>query len=118
MGRRRKTGTIDLPYNINPTTGCHEYTGSLTDEGYGQININGQRWLVHRLMWTLKKGYITRDDKVRHTCDNPPCMNIKHLRVGTQADNIQDAVRRGRLKGRVSKAKGNWRGGRPRKAKG
>ncbi len=33
---------------------------------------------------------------VRHTCDNPKCVNPKHLLVGTQLENANDARMRGR----------------------
>ncbi len=33
---------------------------------------------------------------VLHRCDNPPCSNPKHLYLGTQSDNVQDAFNRGR----------------------
>lgn len=38
---------------------------------------------------------------VIHSCDNPPCCNPKHLRVGTHADNAEDRSRRGRHRTRV-----------------
>lgn len=34
---------------------------------------------------------------LRHSCDNPPCCNPKHLIVGTQAENTQDKIDRGRM---------------------
>ena len=34
---------------------------------------------------------------VCHHCDNPPCCNPKHLFLGTQFDNIQDASNKSRL---------------------
>jgi hypothetical protein len=33
---------------------------------------------------------------MRHKCDNPCCVNPSHLEPGTQADNIQDVIIRGR----------------------
>ncbi len=33
---------------------------------------------------------------VLHGCDNPPCCNPAHLRLGTQAENIADCIRRNR----------------------
>lgn len=34
---------------------------------------------------------------VRHRCDNPPCININHLALGTQKDNVRDSIERGRF---------------------
>jgi len=33
---------------------------------------------------------------VMHSCDNPPCVNPMHLRVGTQSENIIEAFIKGR----------------------
>lgn len=33
---------------------------------------------------------------VRHKCDNPRCINPEHLIGGTQKDNVQDCIDRGR----------------------
>lgn len=33
---------------------------------------------------------------IRHTCDNPSCINPKHLLVGTQQENIKDRDSRNR----------------------
>lgn len=38
---------------------------------------------------------------VRHTCDTPACIRVSHLVCSTQADNLADAVRRGRRNGRL-----------------
>jgi hypothetical protein len=41
-------------------------------------------------------GEIPEGMVIRHTCDNPGCINIDHLRIGTQADNVRDMYDRGR----------------------
>jgi hypothetical protein len=81
---------------IDPTTGCWEWTAYRDRQGYGRFGVDGTNWLAHRLAWLLTHGTIEPDRVIRHTCDNPPCINPDHLLVGTQADNIKDRQDRGR----------------------
>lgn len=73
---------------------CIEWTGATTKAGYGKRCIKQKYYLVHRLAFEERHGYLP--DVVRHTCDNPPCYNPDHLIAGTQADNMRDMVSRGR----------------------
>jgi hypothetical protein len=52
---------------------------------------------AHRLAWLFSTGKSAGDLKVCHRCDNPPCCNPAHLFPGTQAENLDDARRKGRL---------------------
>lgn len=63
---------------------------------YGIVQREGRRIYAHRHAYELVNGPIPPGFVVRHTCDNPPCINPAHLEVGTQAENIRDAVERGR----------------------
>lgn len=56
----------------------------------------GLRVFAHRRAYEVVHGPIPRRKVVRHTCDDPACVNPAHLLVGTQKQNIQDAVQRGR----------------------
>lgn len=65
--------------------------------GYGRMTAGRGRYLrAHQVAWALKNGPIPDGAVIRHTCDNPACCNPSHLKIGTQAENIGDAVRRGR----------------------
>lgn len=76
---------------------CWEWQGSRDANGYGRIRVAGRGVLVHRLAWELANGSIPSGAVVRHrVCDNPPCCNPAHLAVGTQADNIADAMEKDR----------------------
>ena len=63
---------------------------------YGEVQHETTRWRVHRLAYKLVHGRIYRHLEVLHSCDCPPCFNPKHLRQGTQADNLADMDARGR----------------------
>lgn len=62
--------------------------------------------LVHRLTWINTNGPIPKGMCVLHTCDNPPCVNLDHLFLGTQADNIADMVAKGRQRGAPGSSNG------------
>jgi hypothetical protein len=80
--------------------GCWLWDGEVNNHGYGRFTIyrNGQRirLLAHRVAYVLVTGEDIDGELARHQCDNPPCCNPVDLIPGTQQDNIQDAVERGR----------------------
>lgn len=80
---------------------CLEFTGYRDDNGYGIIGVGGRAGrlrLVHRVVYTAIKGPIPEGAEVMHECDNPPCCNIAHLRIGTHWENMQDMIKKGRHK--------------------
>lgn len=76
---------------------CWPWLGS-TASGYGQFNLGSNIFdRGHRLAWKYTNGEIPDGLYVLHKCDNRRCCNPNHLFLGTQKDNIQDAIRKGRF---------------------
>ncbi len=79
---------------------CIEWAGYTMPkpQNYGQKFKGGTMQYVHRLTWVEANGPVPTGMVVMHTCDNPPCYNLEHLKLGTQADNMQDMVDKGRTR--------------------
>lgn len=78
-------------------TKCIKTDWFLNYHGYGRKRLGGAQWYAHRYAWYLKHGPIPKGLFVCHKCDNPPCINVEHLFLGTQLDNMRDAARKGRM---------------------
>lgn len=77
--------------------GCWEWqAGTQKHNGYGSFSMNGRDVKAHRVSWLLWYGEIPKGLRVLHRCDNPPCIRPDHLFLGTQKDNVLDAVAKGR----------------------
>ena len=75
---------------------CIESTYYKAPNGYVRKWHNGKLHLHHRLAYEQEHGPIPKGQVVMHTCDNRACINPQHLRLGTQQDNITDAVNKAR----------------------
>ena len=89
-----KNGPIVRP-ELGP---CWVWTAAVDKDGYGLIyskELGGLK-KAHRVAYILFKGPIPEGLCVLHTCDNPPCVNPNHLWTGTNRNNIDDMVAKGR----------------------
>lgn len=85
-----------LRLNSSPNkSGCLIWTGTIGAGGYGSIKI-GKNIKAHRASWIAHKGEIPKGMMVLHKCDTPACINPDHLFIGTQLDNMRDALAKGR----------------------
>ena len=75
---------------------CLVWTRARRSKGYGAIYCEGKVADTHRVSWEINRGPIPTGMFVCHRCDNPPCINIDHLFLGTVRDNNRDMVAKGR----------------------
>lgn len=77
-------------------TRCWLWTKAKQSDGYGSTWIQGKSELAHRVAWFLIYGKWPTPCGL-HKCDNPPCCNPDHLFEGTDQDNSNDKIRKGRF---------------------
>lgn len=74
------------------SSGCWEWIGSKTKNGYGQIRIAGKLISAHRYAYEEINGVIPLGLDLDHLCRNRACINPNHLEPVTRSENLKRAV--------------------------
>jgi hypothetical protein len=81
---------------------CWNWKAAVDRGGYGKFKtrLSGKKWdrISSRVAWFLTYGKIERGLCVLHRCDNPRCCNPAHMFLGTNKDNFDDMMSKGRFK--------------------
>ena len=80
---------------------CWPWLGQTDKDGYGQfcttVEGNAKTLIASRVSFQLTNNVVLDSSvHVRHSCDNRPCCNPKHLLSGSHQDNMKDKRERGR----------------------
>lgn len=78
---------------------CWLWIGNKNRQGYGIFfDDSGKEVRAHRYSYFIEYGHLDKTKYVCHTCDNPSCVNPKHLWEGTAKDNNEDCRNKNRAK--------------------
>lgn len=83
---------------VHKTATCWLWTGTTSGSGYGSFWNGSRPMRAHRFSWMLAGGELPAGMELLHQCDNPLCVNPAHLRLGTHAENMQEAKERRRYR--------------------
>lgn len=97
MSRESLKDRFDRYTVPEPNSGCLLWLGCPTGQlGHPQMKINGRNRMASHVALELAGRSLPEGMFACHHCDNPSCVNVDHLFVGTQHDNVADALSKGR----------------------
>lgn len=69
---------------------CVVWTGHVNQNGYGRMNVGGNRLrVVHHVAWEQENGPIPPDMEIDHICFNRACINVEHMRLVSRRQNTR-----------------------------
>jgi len=82
---------------VEDNDSCWLWTAGVWTHGYGLFTINSKALLAHRYAYSIANGEIPPGFYCLHRCDTLLCCRPSHLFIGTQADNMADAMAKDRI---------------------
>ncbi len=91
---------------------CWEWQASKRGNGYGRFTItkstmNKSSYISSRVAYYIKNNVDPIGKVIMHSCDNPSCVNPKHLSIGTYKENSIDREKKNRSGSSFKKGENN-----------
>jgi hypothetical protein len=86
----------DFWAKVFKSDGCWLWVGNIGSTGYGKFMYHRKHWSAHKLAYYFTCGPVAENVIHCHSCDNPSCCRPSHIFLGTQQDNMDDMVSKGR----------------------
>lgn len=83
-----------------------DIAGSLSGDGYIHINLNAERYKLHRLVWKWHGRELIKGMVIDHINDNKVDNRIDNLQQITHSENLQKAA----FKNKTSRSSSKFRG--------
>lgn len=90
--------------DTNDCNGCHIWKGGHSGKKKGKgkkglpaFYVNGKNVIAYRYVWERIHGKIPDKKQINHRCNNPSCVNIDHLVLGTPQENMDYCIECGRI---------------------
>lgn len=82
---------------VRKTDSCWLWIGAQSDFGYGRTVLRRVCYRAHRIAYWLSSGtWVPPEMQVNNRCDVPQCVRPEHLFLGTQLENLADAISKAR----------------------
>lgn len=83
---------------------CHVWTKAISTDGYGRFWFEGRNHPAHRWLYEHTKEAIPKGYEPDHLCRRRHCVNLAHIEIITQAENVKrgGVYRRGRTLGNAA----------------
>jgi hypothetical protein len=77
--------------------GCWNWLGAVHPKsGHARFRLPNKTVYAYRWFWEHIIGPIPVDKQICHTCDNPKCVRLMHMYLGTPKSNSDDKFDRNR----------------------